>query len=213
MYLQQVIAELRKPFAIADHQEQVGTDGKKHFAIPWQKIRDRLDQVYPDWQVSYSDPLLVCDRLTVKCRIIVAGIAREATGIGMNGLEPNPEAATIEAFVNAAAKFGIGDYLKDAEFVSQYVQKPPDLPNRLSQPSQKIAARSHHRQQPDVSDVSFTVAKRKVISAAQKAEMAEVANMLRGLTQTFAQKHPQVRQLHFKPIAGSSSPMRSLVLK
>jgi hypothetical protein len=145
MQFQQVMSELRKPL-VSDRQP-VHTYSTKQInemsepnrtCLPWEMIRDRLDAVCPDWQVSYTDPVLVSDYITVRCRLTIAGVTREATGsskgllrIGnsehmsdrfnqISGSVNTPEQSMINAFVNAAAQFGIvarsGDRYNQTDF-------------------------------------------------------------------------------------------------
>ncbi|AFY68910.1 hypothetical protein Pse7367_0606 [Thalassoporum mexicanum PCC 7367] len=137
MQFQQVISELKKPLKplVSDratmspepvnNSSQLAEMSKKEQSNwQWEAICDRLNLVCPDWQVSYADPVLVSDYITVRCRLTIAGVTREATGSSkgylrlrnineqrgithqLNSLN-TPEQAMINAFVNAAAQFGI----------------------------------------------------------------------------------------------------------
>jgi hypothetical protein len=175
MRIQQIISELKQPFAMSDHQEYVNACGDKWFYIPWQKIRDRLDHICPDWQVSYSDPIAVSGYITVRCMLTVAGLCREATGSDKAYQqlhhEANPDHAMINAFINAAGQFGIGDYLHDAQFMSGYMQRQPKLPNMIE---------SHSIQLTTPLQV-LSSAQYQAHQQAKKAEMMEVTQILRKL--------------------------------
>ncbi|CAN1211971.1 hypothetical protein TUMEXPCC7403_17325 [Tumidithrix helvetica PCC 7403] len=204
MRIQQIISDLKQPFPVADHQECISDCGTKWFYIPWQKIRDRLDRICPDWQVSYSDPIAVSDYITVRCMLTVAGITREATGsdkayqlANQSGnfsfnrnhstsldasrrFEYNPDRAMVNAFVNAAAQFGIGDYLNDSQFMTRYLQRQPELPSMIeshsiciAHPKQLNSKANSRKNQP--------VDRQDLRQQAKKAEMMEVTQILRKL--------------------------------
>ena len=105
-------------------------DASKFFAI-WQALCARLDAINPHWQVHFSAPLVVSDYITMRCRLEVGDITREATGsdkgcliqvgnstIGIHA----PERAMLNAFCNAATQFGI---------VLHHTKKPPDSKHDL----------------------------------------------------------------------------------
>lgn len=52
--LSEIIHKLEEPFPAEDHKERPLKGGDRWFYIPWQKIRERLDQVCV-WQDFYSD--------------------------------------------------------------------------------------------------------------------------------------------------------------
>ena len=124
----EIIKELKKPFPAADHQERQLPGGGRWLFIPWQKIRDRLDDVCPGWDVVYSDPVS-CDGLTVvRCRLAINGVTREGVGNSDNGKGYGTpvERATADAFKNAAEAFGVGAYLDNQDFVIRYLQSQGD---------------------------------------------------------------------------------------
>ena len=128
MNIVETIKELKKPFPAADHQERTIPGNSRWFYIPWQKIRDRLDDVCPGWSVVYSDPIS-CDGLTVvRCRLAIDGVSREGVGNSDNGKGYGTpvERATADAFKNAAEAFGVGAYLDNQDFVVRYLQSQGD---------------------------------------------------------------------------------------
>jgi hypothetical protein len=209
MRIQQIISELKQPFAASEHQvftlapghgsangqlsgqANVQPNAQQWFYIPWQKIRDRLDRICPDWQVSYSDPVVVSGYITVRCLLTVAGVTREATGsdkayqhLTQDGdcAESTPDRATINAFMNAAAQFGIGDYLHDAQFMAKHFKREPQLPTAIASHSillpRPILITSHS----DGSVLSIhTQDLERDSQKAKKAEMIEVTHILRNL--------------------------------
>lgn len=141
MDIREIIAELKKPFPPQDHQERKLPGGGTWFFVPWQKIRDRLDDVCPDWQVNYSDPSYLGDFCVVSCTLTIAGTSRQAIGnapivvlssTGQDASRGTPiERAIADAFKNAAEAFGVGAYLdtqsKDKrEFTMRYMQQKGD---------------------------------------------------------------------------------------
>lgn len=135
--IKEILTELKKPFPPEDHKERALRGGGKWFYIPWQKIRDRLDSVCPDWSVSYSDPVVCGEHIIIRCKITICGVSREAVGNDMAFVERNekgnsktigtpPERAAADAFKNAAEEFGVAAYLDDQEYVIRYLHKKGD---------------------------------------------------------------------------------------
>jgi hypothetical protein len=131
MDIQAILNELKQPFPATDHKERVLPGGGRWFFLPWQKIRARLDQIAPEWQTAYSDPVIVGDYVIVRCRLTIAGITRE--GVGNDHAYPEKqtygtpiERAIADAFKNAAEQFGIGAYLDDQQFVIRHLQSQGD---------------------------------------------------------------------------------------
>lgn len=135
---QDLITCLKEPFPVADHKERKLPGGGRWFYIPWQTIRDRLEELFPlDWTVSYSDPVIAGDYTVIRCQLTVllsqGGITREGVGNDKAFPELNqqgktktigtpPERARADAFKNAAEEFGIGAYLDDQKFVIRHMQ-------------------------------------------------------------------------------------------
>jgi hypothetical protein len=110
--------KLKAPFPVADHKERSLPGGGRWFFIPWQKIKERLDECAPDWQVKYSDPVIAGELVVIRCKMTINGISREGVGnsdafkertSGGNYKFGSPiECATADAFKNAAELFGRG---------------------------------------------------------------------------------------------------------
>jgi hypothetical protein len=137
MDIQGLLTELKQPFPASDHRDRVLPGGGRWFFITWQKIRDRLDQVCPDWSCTYSHPAVAGDFLIIRCQLTIGGITREGVGNDKAYPELNesgkvktigtpPERAAADAFKNAAEQFGIGAYLDDQQFVIKYLQSQGD---------------------------------------------------------------------------------------
>jgi hypothetical protein len=111
--------------------------GKQWVFIPWQKIRSRLNQACPDWQISYSEPSYLGDFCHVRCSITIAGVTRQALGnakiaeLSKSGNEMGRgtpiERAVADAFKNAAESFGVAAYLDDQNYVIGYLKSQGDM--------------------------------------------------------------------------------------
>lgn len=129
----ELINALREPFPAETHKERELPGGGKWFFIPWQLIRKRLNDVYPDWQVEYGTPIYLGDFCTVSCTLTIAGVSRQAWGnapvelLSKSGRDMSRgtpiERAIADSFKNAAEAFGIGAYLDNQEFVIQHLRK------------------------------------------------------------------------------------------
>lgn len=136
MDIKQIVNELKKPFLPSQHREREIRGGGRWFFVPWQDIRDRLDEVCPEWQVSYSQPGYLGDYCHITCTITIMGISRSAPGNaeiqlvssrGKDMARGTPiERAIADAFKNAAEAWGVGRYLDNQEFVVNYMQSKGD---------------------------------------------------------------------------------------
>jgi len=135
MNLTDLQPQLKAWFPPNAHKERALPGGGKWFFIPWQTIRDRLDEIYPDWTATYSDPIVAADYLVIRCRLTIAGVTRE--GVGNDQAYPDKktygtpvERAIADAFKNAAEQFGIAAYLDeqtgDRQKFIQYMRKGGD---------------------------------------------------------------------------------------
>jgi hypothetical protein len=123
MDIQDIIAQLKAWFPPEAHGERELPGGGKWFYIPWQLIRERFDQVCPDWEVSYSAPAYLGDYCTITCTITIGDIAKQGVGnaeilllssSGKNMARGTPiERATADAFKNAAESWGVARYLDE----------------------------------------------------------------------------------------------------
>jgi hypothetical protein len=137
MELKEIISELKKPFPVEDHKERTLPGGGKWFFIPWQSIRDRLDEVYPAWQCFYSEPAYLGEYCHIICTISIEGVSRSApgnapievlSGKGKDMSRGTPiERAIADAFKNSAEAWGIGRYLDNQEFVVRYLKSKGDM--------------------------------------------------------------------------------------
>ncbi|HEY9644310.1 MAG TPA: Rad52/Rad22 family DNA repair protein [Coleofasciculaceae cyanobacterium] len=153
MDIRDIITQLKAWFPPEVHKERDLPGGGKWFYIPWQLIRERFDEVCPDWEVSYSAPSYLGDYCAITCTITIGSISKQGVGnadimllssSGKNMARGTPiERATADAFKNAAEAWGVGRYLDEqtdpktkADFV-RYMQHAGD----------GRAADFHHRNQ------------------------------------------------------------------
>lgn len=122
---------LRVPFPAADHKDRKLPGGNTWFFIPWQTIRQRINQCDPVWSISYSDPVVVAESVVIRCQLTIHEITRE--GVGNDRAFPEKqtygspiERAIADAFKNAAEQFGVGAYLDSQDFVVKHMQQAGD---------------------------------------------------------------------------------------
>ncbi|MBD3881673.1 hypothetical protein IFO70_07895 [Phormidium tenue FACHB-886] len=123
MDIQDIIDQLKAWFPADAHSERELPGGGKWFYIPWQLIRERFDEVCPDWEVAYSTPAYLGDYCTITCTITIGGISKQGVGnaeimllssSGKNMARGTPiERATADAFKNAAEAWGVARYLDE----------------------------------------------------------------------------------------------------
>lgn len=143
MNISEIITQLKKPFPASAHKERELPGGDRWFYIPWQLIRERLDEVYPEWEIFYSDPVYVGDitnekthLCSIRCGIKIGSITRWGVGNAPLTLTSNKgkdmsrgtpiERARADAFKNAAEEWGVGRYIDDQMAVSRILQQAGD---------------------------------------------------------------------------------------
>ena len=137
MKLADILPDLTRPFEAAEHKERKLPGGGTWWFIPWQTIRDRLNEVCPeDWTAEYSDPVVAAEHVVIRCTLTICGVAR--TGVGNDKAYPDKqtygtpiERAVADAFKAAAEAFNIAAYLDDQsqgkrEFTIRYLQSKGD---------------------------------------------------------------------------------------
>jgi hypothetical protein len=128
---------LKAYFPAEEHLERKLPGGGRLFYIPWQQIRERLDQACPDWSCEYSDPMKLPDGETViRCKITIEGCTREGVGVApvadfndsgkRKGIGSPVEVAIADAFKNAAEQFGVGAYIDNQKELVRYLQSKMD---------------------------------------------------------------------------------------
>ena len=123
MEFQEILLELKKPFRPEQHQERQLPGGGRWFYITWQDIRERLDEVCPEWSCTWTEPIYIGDYCHISCTITICNVSRQAPGNapielisskGKDMARGTPiERATADAFKNSAEAFGIARYLDD----------------------------------------------------------------------------------------------------
>lgn len=124
MELTEILPQLKAWFPPSAHKERDLKGGGQWWYVPWQIIRDRLDEVCPgEWAVSYGNPSYLGDYCHISCTLSICGVCREGVGSaeiqllsssGKNMARGNPiERATADAFKNAAEQFGLAAYLDE----------------------------------------------------------------------------------------------------
>ena len=136
MQFREIIVKLKEPFPPHLHQERKLPGGGRWFFIPWQSIRERLDEVYPEWECFWGEPIYLGQNCIIQCTIKIAGISRSAPGnapielISSSGKDMSRgtpvERATADAFKNAAEAWGIGRYLDDQDFTVKHMRSVGD---------------------------------------------------------------------------------------
>lgn len=131
-----ILKSLKAPFPPDDHKERSLPGGGRWFFIPWQKIKERLDEACPEWGCSFSDPVIAGELVVIRCRITIAGVTREGVGNADSAGDRTSsggykfgspiEKATADAIKNAAEMFGVGAYLDDQKFVVKYLHSKGD---------------------------------------------------------------------------------------
>lgn len=143
MKLSEILPDLKAPFPPECHVERDLPGGKQTwFFVPWQRIRDRLDEVCADeWSMSYGQPVYLDKFCVVSCSLTICGVTREALGnaeielLSRSGKDMSRgtpiERAVADAFKNAAESFGIAAYLDEQsqdkrEFLMRYLHSKGD---------------------------------------------------------------------------------------
>lgn len=116
--IQQALKEWFPPEA---HSDRALPGGGKWLYLPWQVIRDRLDQVAPFANISYSMPIYLGDYCSITCTIEILGVSKQGVGnakimeLSNNGKDMSRgtpiERATADAFKQACENWGCGRYL------------------------------------------------------------------------------------------------------
>lgn len=129
--LKRIQSELRQPFPPECHGIRE-LPGRGYWAfVPHHDYRERLDEVCPEWESSYSPIEQVAADVVCKCTITILGIRKEAIGsvplvaAEKNGKDVSRGSAAdrlaAEAFKNACEAWGVGRYLDDQGTVANYL--------------------------------------------------------------------------------------------
>ncbi|MBN3951903.1 MAG: hypothetical protein HWQ38_37755 [Nostoc sp. NMS7] len=129
--LRQIQAELKKPFPATLHElRELPGGGKKWVFLKWQTIRERLDEVAPEWISDYSEIQYLGNDAICRCGITILGVRKEALAsvpisvLSSGGKEMSRGSAAdrlaAEAIKNAAEAWGVGRYLDDQPFTIRH---------------------------------------------------------------------------------------------
>ena len=142
MEIKQIIEQLKKPFPASLHKERKLPGGGRWFFVSWQDVRDRLDEVCPEWQMAWGEPAYLGKDCIITCTITILGLSRSAPGnapielISSSGKDMSRgtplERAIADAFKNAAEAWGVGRYLDEQsedrkKFVVNYLKTHGDM--------------------------------------------------------------------------------------
>jgi hypothetical protein len=149
--LKQIQSELKKPFPAAVHEvrELPGGDRKWVF-LKWQTIRERLDEVCPEWVIDYSEVQYMGNDAICRCGITILGVRKEAIAsvpisiISSKGKEMTRGSAAdrlaAEGLKNASEAWGVGRYLDDQEFTIRYLwERMKELDDETAGDVRKLA--------------------------------------------------------------------------
>lgn len=132
--LRYIQAELKKPFPAPLHEIRELPGGtKKWVFLRWQTVRERLDEVAPDWTIDHSEIQYLGNDAICRCGITIMGIRKEAIAsvplvvLSKNGNDMSrgcpADRLAAEALKNAAETWGVGRYLDDQIFTIVYLWK------------------------------------------------------------------------------------------
>ena len=139
--IKEILEKLKEPFPPEAHKERELPGGGAWFFVPWQRIRERLDEVCPDWEVEYGMPQFLDKYCIVSCTLKIAGVARQAWGnseielLSKSGRDMSRgtpiERAVADALKNCAESFGVAAYLDEQsqdkrEFLLRYLHSKGD---------------------------------------------------------------------------------------
>ncbi|MEH1828233.1 MAG: Rad52/Rad22 family DNA repair protein [Nostoc sp.] len=130
--LRRIQAELKKPFPAKLHEfRELPGGGKKWVFLKWQTIREKLDEVAPEWISDYSEIQYLGNDAICRCGITILGVRKEAIAsvpisiTSSSGKEMSRGSAAdrlaAEAIKNSAEAWGVGRYLDDQAFTIRYL--------------------------------------------------------------------------------------------
>ena len=214
--LRHIQSELKKPFPANLHEvREIPGSNKKWVFLKWQIIRERLDEVAPDWMSDYSEIQYVGNDAICRCGIAILGVRKEAiasvtiSAQSKAGNEMTRGSAAdrlaAEGLKNAAECWGVGRYLDDQAFTIRYLWEQMSELNdamcgevrRLSEQYkiQVVAAQPQNKPHPKQQSSSVREAKIPAFSAVTTATYdrtllnAEIESLLKrkGITVEQAQ--------------------------
>lgn len=151
--LKKIISELKKPLAPELHQIRDLPGGGKWVYISWQTMRERLDQVCPDWTLDYSEITTIENHAFCRCGLTILDVRKEAFGnviISVKSAQGKEmtrgsfgDRVTAEAFKNAAEQWGLGRYIDDQFGTIRYLMNHIDSLSEHAKKSLKVLANDY----------------------------------------------------------------------
>lgn len=168
--LKKIISELKKPLDPELHQIRDLPGGGKWVYLSWQVMRERLDQVCPDWTLDYSEITTIENHAFCRCGLTILDVRKEAFGnvtISVKSAQGKEitrgsfgDRVTAEAFKNAAEQWGIGRYIDDQVGTVRYLLQHVDMLREDIKRSLKLLANEYKiKVLPHNQDISTNVEK------------------------------------------------------
>lgn len=164
--------ELRQPLAPSAHKIRAlpGTTDL-YIYLPWQSVRDRLEEVVPDYCLDFDNPVYdhTVNLVSIKATIEILGIKKSAiAGVKISIISQKGNNAEIghcidrlhaEAIKNAGEAWCVGRYLDDQIGVYKMLwesqsELDPDMRGKLSQMKSQFAKKLQNYVTPQKSDAS-----------------------------------------------------------
>ena len=151
--LKKIISELKKPLAPELHQIRDLPGRGKWVYISWQAMRERLDEVCPDWTLDYSEITTIENQAFCRCGLTIVGVRKEGFGnvtISVKSAQGKEmtrgsfgDRVAAEAFKNAAEQWGIGRYINDQISTVKYLLNHTDSLSEIQKSSLKLLANEY----------------------------------------------------------------------
>lgn len=143
--------ELRQPLAPAAHKiRPLPGTSDLYIYLPWQTVRDRLEEVAPDYSLDFDDPVYdhTANMVSIKATIEILGIKKSAiAGVKISIVSQKGNNAEIghcidrlhaEAIKNVGEAWCIGRYLDDQVGVYKMLwdnqaELDPEMRGKLNQ--------------------------------------------------------------------------------
>ncbi len=124
--------QLKQFFPAAKHKvREIPGSPRKWIYLPWQAIRERLDEIAPDWMSDFSEIQYIGNDAICRGAITIMGIRKEAIAsvpISIQSKAGNEmtrgsaaDRLYAEAMKNASESWGLGAYLDDQVTVIRYL--------------------------------------------------------------------------------------------
>lgn len=213
MKLSEILPKLTAWFPPEAHQErELPKNAGIWYYVPWQAIRDRLNEVCPDnWTVTYDEPRYLDKYCFVSCTVTICGISRQAIGSaqielisskGNDMSRGNPlERAVADAFKNACEQFGIAAYLDEqtgdrAKF-AQYMHKHGNSKAVVQMQNEQ---RGHARPKPTATPKPFGQAQTSASTLVKPAQVGRLWAIAKGAKYTEAGVHKLIEAFGFSSV-------------